>query len=371
MNPEKPFDPKGVYGMAVDPKGDFPKHPVDIAGKIDSLPPIPFPETKIPSGNTISDSFRAAYAEKSEPPKRALRERLAGVLKSRILHIGLGLGVAAGAGYAISEVYQNIPAVHQQVDNVPGYRVPEIIPSTFDPNADKGVIVPGINAKVMTLSEYEALKIPFSEKDKVTEGLFVKFPDGLIPTINYQRLIPVERKINISVPDPNNPIKTTVEKTEKVVANGYRLTWTTAGNAVESGLPIVFSPIDGMIDFTHSQIFENPDGTLKAVSIYLSSTDEKGNLTTFHIDAQDIKPLIPSSAFIVKGNTSSSAPAYPIKKGTSIFEFTNKDNTKGLAIRAISNRVDDGIRTGGYQNLNLGVTAGDSGNTVAILLKPE
>lgn len=314
-------------------------------------------------GKTMSKAERAKPTGEIHPgPAKkkghGLRLAMAGIL---------GAASIAGAAIGISK------ALDRGGESSPDKpAITETLSQTFDPNADKGIIVPGVNAKIMTLSEYEALKIPFSEKERVTTGLFVKFPEGITPTLTYNKPSGgFGRGIGIKQTDPNNPLKYTVESNEKVKSS-FDVSWTTTGSAVNpQEHPIIFAPFDGMINFTHSQIYENTDGTLKYSTLYLTSTDINGNDATLMVYAEGIKPLLPSSRFIVEGNTSSPAPSYEIKKGTPIFEFLENDNKAGLHITAFSHRVDDGIRTGGPQNLSLGTTTGDSGNTVAILLKPD
>lgn len=123
-SPENPISGKGgqVYGIA-DPKpeGNWQPRPVTTTGETAPLPPIPFPET----GTT--------------PFRKSLYQKIDNLLRSRILRIGLGLGVAGGAGLA---VYQNVPAVHQSIDNayldiMRTIGIETVVPSTFDTKAGK------------------------------------------------------------------------------------------------------------------------------------------------------------------------------------------------------------------------------------------
>lgn len=188
MGKENPFGGKGVHGMAVDPKreGEWLKHPVTKTGADTLHPPIPFPETKISPGNAISDAFRAAYTEKSEPTKKTLHDRLAEVIKNRIFRLGLATGVIGLGGIvAANEAYQ-VPAVHQSIDNaLERFGLKVVVPPTFDNKAEETVLGRK-NSFYVTPEEYKAKGPPTVEGNYVNVPFFIRFNDGKEHIINVK-----------------------------------------------------------------------------------------------------------------------------------------------------------------------------------------
>lgn len=169
-SPENPISGKGgqVYGIA-DPKpeGNWQPRPVTTTGETAPLPPIPFPET----GTT--------------PFRKSLYQKIDNLLRSRILRIGLGLGVAGGAGLA---VYQNVPAVHQSIDNayldiMRTIGIETVVPSTFDTKAGKTKFGEN-NITRITAEEAESKKLlePTIKVDSTNTVTVTTLLPGLFPS---------------------------------------------------------------------------------------------------------------------------------------------------------------------------------------------
>lgn len=176
MGPEKnPFGEKGIiHGMAVDPKreGEWLKHPVTTTGEAVPLPPIPFPETK------TTPSRQSLYQK--------LDNLLNNLLRNRKLRIGMAIGVVAGgAGVA---VYQNVPAVHQSIDNayldiMRTVGIETVVPPTFDTKAGKTKFGEN-NITRITVEEAESKKLlePTIKVDNTNTVTVTTLLPGLFPS---------------------------------------------------------------------------------------------------------------------------------------------------------------------------------------------
>lgn len=182
--------------------------------------------------------------------KKPLIQRLAENLAVRI-----ALGTAL-AGTVAFEAYENIPAVHQAIEQRLNPSSPEV-PSTFDRTATEGII--GANNMVqITPQEYANVGPQLIENGYMNIPLPVAFKDGQMRTIEYK-----------------------IEKGNFQGLDDYNLIITLKGLVAGD---VFLSPIDGEIE-----IFQG-SGDLQSFNI--SSADDQGKEVRIFCATAGLTPLI-------------------------------------------------------------------------------
>ncbi len=131
---------------------------------------------------------RPTIWDKEPPSKKSLIERLVNNLALRLVLVGAGV---YGAGYAVNEVYQNIPAVRQNTDNVlERFGLKVIVPPTFDNKAENNVLGRN-NSFYITPEEYKEKGPPTVEatveRNYVNLPFFIRFKDGKEHVVSLTR----------------------------------------------------------------------------------------------------------------------------------------------------------------------------------------
>lgn len=272
----------------------------------------------------------------SPPPESAQKEEkpswIRRLTRSLALRLFLAGAAITGAGYGADKAYDDVPAIHQAVDNLlhRGESTEITVPSdTFSNEADKGTIG-AENTIALSLEEIEQ-KFPqqiVEDRENYTATILFPFkapPEGI--KIEYAKIV-FNAKANALTPDQDVMI-----------------------HASETPLPKgteIFSPIDGRI-----ALARDPNDKSKITAVSFFYYDKKNDTTYFISIGPRYSPspyfsiLEPSMETLPDTPATTNWESYPtIKRGTPIMT-TAQDQPVSMLIVGFKGKEIDRIKTGG------------------------